>query len=323
MKNILKISFAVALSFTLGSCLKDKDYEKDLVGLDLSDAPKVVELVVSSNSSSQFQSRSINAVNQQVELEIGMVRLAAAEPASEDITVTIDTSNTQTAINGYNTANPAAGLVRLPINFHSFSNGMKVVIKKGTRESPVLIKTNANDLGLVNTHAINTKLVSVSGSGYLLSGNFNKMFTIIAVKNAYDGVYEYVSGLVTRYTSPGTPAGDALSGPLGPVNPNFTLVTLDGNSCRFSNLAASTASIGLSWSGGTSGVAGIDGLRVAVDQATNAITLTSSGNPTLANFPGKINDYNPTTRTFRMAMRWNPTANVREYELIFKYKGPR
>jgi hypothetical protein len=70
-------------------------------------------------------------------------------------------------------------------------------------------------------------------------------------------------------------------------------------------------------------VAGIDGLTVFVDPVTKLVNMTSVQNLTLTNWAGKPNDYNPATKTFRISMRWNPTGNTREYEIVLKYKGPR
>lgn len=143
----------------------------------------------------------------------------------------------------------------------------------------------------------------------------------VGAKNPYDGIYSYVSGLVTRYTAPGVPAGDALSGPLSsPPNPDVFLVTTGAYSVNFP-VAGSAGQ--LTWSGGTSGVAGIDGLKLTVDPVTNLVTVKSAANATLTNWAGYVNKYDPSTKTFTLNFRWNPTANVREYSVILKYKGPR
>jgi hypothetical protein len=149
----------------------------------------------------------------------------------------------------------------------------------------------------------------------------------IGAKNAYDGIYSYVSGLVTRYTAPGVPAGDLLSGPLGPLNNDLILSTIGAYTVA---IPASGNPGALTWSYLTmplSGVAGIDGIQLTVNPATNLTTVLSTGfagsNATFANWAGHTNMYDPGTKTFSLAWRWNPTANVREYEFVLKYKGPR
>jgi len=145
----------------------------------------------------------------------------------------------------------------------------------------------------------------------------------IGAKNAYDGIYSYVSGLVTRYSAPGVPLGDLLSGPLGPLNPDLILATIGANTCKFEN---NGAPVGLTWSYLTmpiSGVSGILGLNVTVDPATNLCVSTCTENLTFGNWFGKPNNYNPTTKTFTLSYKWNPATTVREYEMVIKYKGPR
>jgi hypothetical protein len=147
----------------------------------------------------------------------------------------------------------------------------------------------------------------------------------IGAKNAYDGVYSVVSGLVTRYTAPNVPANDALSGQLA-GNPDVYLITIGANSVT---IPPSGNAGGLYWAvGNNSMVAGIDGVKVTVDPSTKLTSALSSGygsnsNATFGNWAGHPNYYDPATKTFYFAWRWNPTANVREYEVVLKYKGPR
>lgn len=141
----------------------------------------------------------------------------------------------------------------------------------------------------------------------------------IGAKNAWDGVYSVESGLVTRYTAPGVPAGDVLSGSLA-GNPDVYLITVGATTLAIPPPGTG----GLQWAAGNNSyVAGVDGLRLVVDPSTNLTSMTSLGNATLTNWAGKINKYDPGTKTFYLAFRWNPTANVREYEVVLKYKRSR
>jgi hypothetical protein len=136
-----------------------------------------------------------------------------------------------------------------------------------------------------------------------------------------------VSGKVTRYTSPGAPAGDVLSGDLA-GNPDVSLITSGPNAVVVPVPATPNPGT-LYWAAASgSQVAGIDGLKITVDPATNLVTMSSTLNTTLANWAGSTpginyNRYDPATKTFYLAFKWNPTSNVREYEIVLKYKGPR
>ncbi|MBL7702679.1 MAG: hypothetical protein JNM14_10525 [Ferruginibacter sp.] len=144
----------------------------------------------------------------------------------------------------------------------------------------------------------------------------------IGAKNAYDGIYSVESGWVTRYTAPGVPAGDAISGDLT-GNPDVYMVTTGAYKC---NIPPVSTPGGLYWANAAvnnSMVAGIDGTYAVVDPSTNLVTMASAGNATLTNWAGKTNNYVPSTKTFNLAFRWNPTSTVREYEIVLKYKAPR
>lgn len=188
-----------------------------------------------------------------------------------------------------------------------------IAMNPGEFAKPIMITIpDATVLDPSTLYALGFTITSIDGTGKI-SGTKTVVIEIGA-KNPYDGIYSYVSGLVTRYTAPGSPAGDALSGPLNSANPDVTMSTVGAYTVEIT---------GQTWSGGTSGIAGIDNLRATVDPATNLVTMQSLGNGTLTNWAGHVNKYDPTTKTFYLAYRWNPTANVREYEVVYKYKGPR
>lgn len=142
----------------------------------------------------------------------------------------------------------------------------------------------------------------------------------IEAKNAYDGIYSVEAGNVQRYTAPNVPEVGPLNGSLV-GNPDIILATVSANACAIPPVSTLG---GLFWAfGSNSMVAGIDGLKVTVDPSTNLVTMTSAANATLSNWAGHTNNYTPGTKVFNLAFRWNPTANVREYEVVLKYKGPR
>lgn len=148
----------------------------------------------------------------------------------------------------------------------------------------------------------------------------------IGAKNIYDGIYTVESGFVQRYSGPGPTnpiCCDNLTGPLGNGNDDVILFTTGARTC---GIPASNQVGRLTWSYLTtpnSGVAGIDGIRITVDAATNLVSSMSSGNATFANFPGYPAKYIPSTKTFDLNWRWNPTATTRDYQVMLKYKGPR
>jgi hypothetical protein len=309
MYKFIKFLFAAIAVFALASCLKDDKFDDNITGHDLSDVPKVIEIGYIDEPVHE-KSVALDFIDASVNAEMFYIRLAAGEVASEDITVTIDSTGAYSKLLA---AHPTYKL--MPASFYTYETPtFKVVIPKGERQSaPFRIKTNASRFDPSTTYGLYFRIVSVDKPGYVISQNFGEFISIFSAKNSYDGVYSVVSGQVQRYTAPGVPTvGDALNGSLA-GNRDVVLITLGAytNSINF-----------LEWHGG-GGIGGIDNLRLTVDPVTNNVTVSALGNATLANWIGKVNKYDPATRTFTLNFDWNQTANRREYSIIFKYIGPR
>jgi hypothetical protein len=174
-----------------------------------------------------------------------------------------------------------------------------------------LINLNGSKWDLAHKYAFPVSITDPGG--YEIGADQDQVISLISVKNQYDGKYSVLSGTVTRYTAPGVPANDALSGSVA-GNPDVTLTTINANTVEIGNLQ---------WANAGGGVGGINNLRLSVDPATNLVTMFALGAPTLTNWAGHENRYDPATRTFYLAFRWNPTSTTREYEMVIKYKGPR
>jgi hypothetical protein len=242
-------------------------------------------------------------------------------------TVTITVKDDTMALRIYNDSIIAHGgdpVIPLPASWYTIGSATPkvggdggtytVTFNPGEIAKQILITVpDATVLDPSSTYALAFTVVSANPETFISE---NRTIVIeIGAKNAYDGIYSYVSGSVIRYTGPNTPQGDALSGPLGPANPDVVMTTIGANTVLIT---------GLTWSGGTSGVAGIDGLTATVDPTTNLVTMASQTNASLVNMPGQTNSYNPATKTFTLAFRWVSTSPAyREYKVVWKYKGPR
>lgn len=321
MKKFIKSLFALSLIVGLGSCLKDKNFDEGKTGHDITGSSKIIELAIADNLE-HSQALAVDFKNENMNVTFLTVRLASTDPAPEDIKVTVDTSNTAAQLAAFNAAN-GANVIKLPQAFFTIPGGLTVTIPKGAREAKLMVLTNPINYDPSTTYGLAFRLVSVDKPGYILSANFNEWVTTIGAKNAYDGIYSVVSGFVQRYTAPGVP--EPLGGLNGDLtgNPDVYLVTTGSN---YNNIPPSSPAVPgrLQWAfGSNSAVAGIDGLRVTVDPATNLVTVSSAQNPTLTNWAGKVNRYDPATRTFYLAFRWNPASTTREYEIVLRYKGPR
>lgn len=299
------LSFVIIASFS--SCLKDKDANV-IYGSTLNNNAAVFFALGSGSKDTAVVKTSASPSTSPTVLNEIQINLAGSDPLDRDITVTLALDN-GLLVN--------SGLTPLPAG--SLTVPTTAVIKKGTQfvKVPFTI-ANTSILSLTANYGFGLIITSVDNQLGIIS---NKRFLRVQlnIKNIYDGIYHVESGLVTRYLSPGVPANDAISGPLA-GNPDVRLVTTGANTLSIPIPGAPGA---LFWSGGASQVAGIDGVTLTIDPATNLVTVTSAGNATLTNWPGRVNSYDPVNKIFRLAFRWNPTSNVREYEIVLKYDGPR
>jgi hypothetical protein len=294
MKNNKLVILALLFASVFGSsCLKDKGFDEGTYGVKIE------------GKSVLFAQSEINvgvtpSITPTVYKAIVLLASSDVAPAS-DLAVSIaEKPSLLAGYSGTGTLTPfPAGSITFPAS---------TTIKAGKYFDTLSFTiVNGSLLDLSKTYGIGLTLKSADG-GFSVAGNKGDILLVASVKNIYDGNYQVLSGLVTRYTAPGTPANDALSGPVG-GNPDLTLKTISANTCEISNLR---------WSGGALGVAGIDNLRLTVDPSTNLVTMQSLLNGTLTNWAGKVNSYDPANKVFKLAFRWNPTANVREYEMVIK-----
>ena len=221
-----------------------------------------------------------------------------------------------------------ANYIHMPATWYTLEGATKT----GGLGGNYTVNFNAGDfakeirINIPNAQVMNPS--SLYGMGFTITGvsadgkiSFERSLVVeIGAKNPWDGVYAINSGTVTRYTAPGTPANDVLSGSLA-GNPDIYLITVGANVVA---IPPAGALGGLFWAvGNNSMVAGVDGIRVTIDPATNLTTAASSGNATFGNWAGQTNNYVPSTKTFNLAFRWNPTSTVREYLVSMRFRRSR
>lgn len=259
-------------------------------------------------------------VNPPVEkIQIADLRKDPANSTDLNTATTVTITNTQAFLDAYNTANHTSYEL-LPTSAYTITaesgvsvngNTWTINLAPGEFARSISINLDKTKMDLSKQYAFGLQITQTSVGKASLGSGFGIVNVI--VKNKYDGIYSVVSGLVTRYTSPGVPAGDALSGSLA-GNPDVSMATLGANTVEIT---------GLQWANSGGGVGGIANLRATVDPLTNLVTMSALGSATLGNWAGHENKYDPATKTFYLAFRWNPATTTREYEIVLKYKGPR
>ena len=324
----LRLLLIAGMLFSLQSCLKNNEFYTDF-----SKGKPAVELPLAATFTNKPFAKSFDVSNTP-SVYYAVVNVASVNKPTSPVTATLGVDVDY--LNSYNAAQDAIAkkaqadyLAADPNNTVDDSNypsdytpyelmpdstyqiaSFEATIAPGHREDSVPIQIFTNKIASGHIYLLPLTIVKSS----LPISNWNHLMINIGAKNAYDGIYTVVDGFVQRYVNPTTPTTDALNGSLA-GNPDMTLVTAGISSVELDNLK---------WHGGTSGVGGIDYLQAIVDPNTNKVTMLSLGNPSLTNIPGKVNSYDPATRTFTLNFYWNPTANKREItNLILKYKKPR
>ncbi len=188
MNKLFKILTAALLVTSVSSCLKDDDYNNNIIGNKVDEEARIIELGEFASSAHE-KVYALNFVDLDTTLTFLTVRLASNDPAPEDITVTLDTS--ASIIDDYNAAH---GTNFVPFDVALFSvegtnSPLQVVIPAGSREAKVMIKTNAINFDPSSQYAIGFRIVSVSPGDYTISQNFGTYVTAIGAKNKYDGNY--------------------------------------------------------------------------------------------------------------------------------------
>ena len=302
-----KITFIALSGLLLASCIKNEVTE-------LGDAGKTRVKIAEAPDNTIF----LEAFTGSKLISLFSIRRDANSSAelNKPATVTVHVDPAQVA--AYNTAHNTTYQL-LPDSLYTLGDGITSTgngnytfsFEPGEFSKDFMINLNGSKWDLSKKYAFPATITDPGG--YEIGGGQDEVIALVSLKNQYDGKYAVLSGTVTRYTSPGVPANDALSGSVA-GNPDVILTTINANTVEISNLQ---------WANSGGGVGGIANLRVTVDPATNLVTVFSLGQPNLTNWAGHENKYDPATRKFYLAFRWNPTSTTREYETVIQYKGPR
>lgn len=307
---LLALSFLISFSFT--SCLKDKNVDNQLYGtkgledvrlIEFPEAPSIVTSLASSDIDTTF-----TLVN---------VHLNSAEPASQDITVTLVLD--PVVLDTFNVRN-GTDYVIPPSSAYTLDN-LTVTIPKGTRDGYVKITTKPSALTSA-AYAFPFSIASISNSSLVQSANYKTIVSIVGVKNKYDGHYTVTGTMV-----------DATNAALTGYYPlEWDLVTNGSNQVVvYDRDFTGTPTHIISTPAGLSQY-GSFGLIVNFDPATNKVTsvLNYYGQPAANGRSAELdpsgeNSYDPVTGIIKIKYWLNqPGANHRtSFTETWEYVGPR
>jgi len=262
----------------LSSCLKDQLHEDQLT-MYTPENRNIIELAGPGSGVAAYNSAlgiTLESNPADTTFNLAVVRLANADPAPEDIRVTLELAPELVA--QYNTANNTQYVVP-PASIYTLS-GLEVTIPKGAREGYLTMKTNSQPIA-AGSYAIGFRIKSIATPGYTMSGNFNNQVVRLQAKNPWDGVYKHT------YTST-----------LGNGSNTITLVTETATRVRLANGGASLIGVYSNYQ------------AFEVDPQTNKVTVVMTTLLPVETDPAS--HYDPATKTFHV--KWTSNAGVRVFE---------
>jgi len=170
-------------------CLKDDDFDNGAIQSvhTTGAAVKPIEIKLTATDATNFLVLAVDNSTADTTIDLVPINLAAADPAPQDIHVTVTLDST--LISAYNTENGTDYAVPSS-DIYTIINP-EVIIPKGSHTGYVQIKFKPSDF-IGADWALGFKITAVQEPGYTISGNLSTGITAIAVKNQYDGVYNAV-----------------------------------------------------------------------------------------------------------------------------------
>lgn len=275
----------------LTGCLKDDDYDN---GVIQSNRPhgnviKPIELKISATNNTNFATVSVDNSPNDTTSDFVPVVLATAEPAPQDIHVTLELVDS--LVEAYNIANETFYAVPTP-DMYEFPS-LEITIPKGSNTGYLQIKYSKPDF-IGADWAFGFRIASVKESGYTISGNFGEGIVSLAIKNQYDGIYKG-SGTMVHPSFPGTYS-----------NKDEVMTTSGTNSVLLYPLS-------------TTVLFGVD-VNITIDPATNLCSLESSA-VVLDPYDPQKNYYDPATKTFYLDFGYS--GGTRHVTMTAVYNRPR
>jgi len=289
MRKYLNIILLALVATGLSSCLKDK-YN----ALNPDNSPSVVEFKNPDAISSVSPAGSLYSMYPQA-FQAGpsvqatyTVQLSGANPASQDVTVTIgvDTAAVRKFNADQKIKNPSfVGYDLLEATAYEIPQ-TSYVIKAGQRSVDVVVNFLADKFNFSKKYAFPLAILTTSYAN--VSGNFGTILINVSAKNAYDGLYNYTTSATTSLRAN--------------VNDKNVKLTTSG---------ANTVNASL--------VNGYTNVVVySIDPTTNKATVTSSGGIGDA-ITDPASNWDPVKKV--LYIKW--TAGSRSFEETYTYTGVR
>ncbi|MCW3074436.1 MAG: hypothetical protein JWP69_1505 [Flaviaesturariibacter sp.] len=307
-----KISLFLALSVSLlvatTGCLKDKGFEDQRYGIQISERTGVAFPQASSSPV------IVGITGQAAPITIAgpLITIEGSGAASGDVTVNLQTDNA---------AVTAKGLVPLPAGSYTVSTLNPVIRKDSTYIDNITITiNNSNTLDPTKTYGVGFKITGVS-QGYQIASNSNTVVFGITIKNKYDGVYR-LKGFHNR---PGFQF---------PYDQTMHMITTGPNTVQF--YWPEVRSVGHPIGTGPNPAVNVSWYGAAIapvvefNQTTNLVTNVFNADPVtpisiytgLGSGQGRFVETSPTVKTMYVYWRYNAN-DARAFMDTLTYISPR
>ncbi|WEK35809.1 MAG: DUF1735 domain-containing protein [Candidatus Pseudobacter hemicellulosilyticus] len=200
-KKYKSIAVLTLLSVVLAAtgCLKDELQDDNLTVPEMGGSPSLIEIPGPVRATTSYNTAyviSLPASEEDTTFSVVFVRLAADQPAPEDIVVELELA--PELLSAYNDSMDTE-LEQPDASMFTFSKpDLKLTIPKGKREGS-LEMTMIPDIFAVGQWGFGFRIKSVSNAKYGISGNLKNAVVTVGVRNMYDGAYD-LSGFHNRPT---------------------------------------------------------------------------------------------------------------------------
>jgi hypothetical protein len=254
-------------------------------------------------------------------LDLAFIRLAADQPAPEDIQVELELD--PTLITSYNNAT-GSNYVAPAASLYKFDNGLTVTIPKGSREAGLKFSTKPSAL-VGPEYAFGVRIKNVSNTKYLISGNHNSAVIVVGVRNKYDADY------TLRVNTTGWAAYGIADNEPHDYPEEISMITTSANSVALFNQYFGAGLVPAFTSGGDPTAFGAATPLFTFDPATDKLVSVVNTTPddgrgrAFAMHPTVTDSrFDPATKTMYLAyiLKQNGRPNMSIYDTL-TYVGPR
>lgn len=325
LKYYINITFTcLLLTLGLSSCLKDKEYDNGSIqSVHNSNGTNenVIEIQTSATDASNLLITAFDNSDNDTTINFVPVVLATANPAPEDIHVTV--SLNPTLVTDYNDENGTEYEIPDSSQYTIINPGGEVTIPKGSNTGYLQIKLKPSDF-LGSDWALGFTITNIDKPGYLISGNLKNGMVAFGIKNKYDGHYRVTAN------SPMVDAGNASFTGRYPMD--VYLITQSGNSVAMYDNAIGTYAHSFSNAGSLSYYGSFAPIFIFDDNGNVVSVVNAYGQPagngrSAELDPSGTNKWNPADKSIDVKYWMNQPSVVSPHRTYFDehftYIGPR